>query len=84
MSGKRQVIIIHETIKEAVVHGGASLITGIALVGMGKWVESSAMEWLGAVLTILTVVARSLSINRIFTIEDARAELDRIEREGKQ
>lgn len=80
---KRHVLILRETVSESLISDGVTLAVGAVFVGLGVLLKSEAMQWLGAILTMLSVFARAIGMKRIFTIAEARAELDRIEREAR-
>lgn len=80
---KRHVLIIRETVSESLISDGVTLAVGAVFVGLGVLLKSDAMQWLGAILTMLNVFARAMGMRQVFTIAEARAELDRIEREAR-
>lgn len=60
-----------------------AILVPTVLIGMGVLLDSSAMQWMGFVVTILTALGIALGKMRIegMTIEEARKRLDEIERE---
>lgn len=80
---KRHVLLIRETVSESLISDGVTFAVGAIFVVLGMLMASEAMQWLGAFLTILNVFVRAHGVRRIFTIAEARAELDRIEREAR-
>jgi hypothetical protein len=51
------VIIIRETVAESVTMDAGTFLMALALIGIGALLDSTAMEWTGATIFWLTVVA---------------------------
>ena len=78
---ERQIIIIKENARESWLRDTSSVVSFVALIGIGVVLDSSAMQWVGAVIGFFVILERS---NRLFksnryTIEEARKRLDEIE-----
>lgn len=79
---EREIIILHETVAQSWFRDASTVAGFVALIGIGVYLESAALQWVGALLGFLTIInrmARLLKDNR-FTIAQARARLDEIER----
>lgn len=84
MKKPTEVIIIHERAGTSWRRDMSSVVAFVALIGIGVLLESSAMQWIGAVfgfVTILANVRRILNDNRM-TTDQARKRLDEIDREA--
>jgi hypothetical protein len=78
----RQIMIIKESARESWLRDTSSVVSFIALIGIGIVLDSSAMQWVGAILGFIVILERSnrLFKSNRFTIEEARKRLDEIER----
>lgn len=81
MSKPNEVIIIHETVIQSWVHDASSAVMFVALIGIGVYLQSGAMQWAGAILGFLTISGQaSTYINKNkMTVAQARKRLDEIE-----
>lgn len=79
MTTNTQIIIIKESAWESVVSDAGSFVTAIAMVGVGWAVDSAAMQWLGAVLFLISMLAQGSKKWTRMSIADARKRLDDIE-----
>ena len=81
MSKSNEVIILHETALQSWARGASSVVMFIALIGIGVYLDSSAMQWVGAILGFLVIIGKTISHqNRSkMTVEQARKRLDEIE-----
>lgn len=75
------VILIHETILQSLARDAGTFATIAGLVAIGIVVESTALQWIGAIMGFLTVIARSSgAVQRSrMTVAQARTKLDEIE-----
>lgn len=78
----RQIMIIKESARESWLRDTSSVVSFVALIGIGIVLDSSAMQWVGAILGFIVILDRAnrLFKNNRFTIEEARKRLDEIER----
>ena len=79
---KPTVIILKDTLARSIVKTVAVFVMLWATIGFGVWVQSSAMQWAGFILSALVImglVQRLHNDNRL-TIAQARAKLDEIEK----
>ena len=74
-------IIIHETVWQSYARDAGSFVTIAALIGLGVFLESSAMQWVGAIVAMLALTARAIEQRNVcrMTIPEARKKLDEIE-----
>lgn len=77
----REILIIHETIAHSWAVDASTFAMFVALIGTGWLLGSSAMEWVGAFMGFVAILARSSGRKKefTFTIDEARKELDRLE-----
>jgi hypothetical protein len=78
MTKKTEVIVIHETVLQSWLIDASTFALFICLIGVGIFLDSNAMQWVGAVIGFLTMVGRFSRLNRL-TIEQARARLNELE-----
>lgn len=83
MNTKPEVILLWETPLQSWKSDMSSVVGFILLIGIGVYLESSAMQWVGAILGFVTMIAQSARLNKDerLTIEQARKRLDEIEAE---
>jgi hypothetical protein len=77
----REVIIITESVRQSWLRDASSVAAFVALIGIGIVLDSTAMQWVGAIIGFLLItqrMSRLVKDNR-FTIEEARKRLDEIE-----
>lgn len=80
MSGRAKVIIIRETAWKSWLSDASTFGLFCALIGVGWLLDSSAMQWAGAIVAFLSIIGRSLRDYPKLTISEARIELDRLEK----
>lgn len=73
MSASR-IIVIRERFAESASKDVVSIGLLLAVVGIGIWLNSQALQWVGAVLWIISVLARVLGRTNL-TIPEAQAQL---------
>jgi len=77
-----EVIIIRESIWRSLCRDIGTLILFAALIGLGRILGSTVMEWVGALVAMFAITSmalRPMMRNRL-TVSEARARLDEIER----
>lgn len=81
MTKQPEIMVLYETTLQSWARDSSSVAGFVALIGIGVWLDSSAMQWVGAILGFITIIGRTISLgNRNkFTIEQARKRLDEIE-----
>ena len=77
MSKATDVIILRETIFQSVASDAATFATFAAMIGLGVYLESTAMQWTGAVVFFVSALSRTKA--KRLTIAEARAHLDDLE-----
>lgn len=75
------IVIAHETLLQSVMSDCMSFATIMGVIGVGWALNSSAMQWVGAIMVFIAFCAKSSSVNKRLTIEEARTKLDKIEAE---
>jgi hypothetical protein len=83
MDDKKTVIIIRETWPQSWMRDASSVVGFVALIGIGVYLESSAMQWVGAILGFSTLFSglSDLESKNTLTTEEARRRLDEIDTE---
>jgi hypothetical protein len=78
---KIQIILVHERVLQSWLRDLGTFAMFVALIGLGVLVESTAMQWTGAIIGFIAILARASS-HRVLrlSIPEARARLDEIER----
>ena len=81
MSKSPEVIVIHESVLASYLKDIGSIVSLLAAVGLGIWLDSAALQWVAGLLWIvmvLTASVKSMNGNRM-TVSDARKKIDEIE-----
>ena len=73
------VIILKEPLMESIASDLVTLATFAAMIGMGVYLQSPAMQWTGAVVFFLGITGMAARRRQKLTIAQARAKLDEIE-----
>lgn len=73
--------IIHESVAESWLKDAGTLAMFLGLIGIGWLIDSSAMQWSGAIIGFIFIIATAKMENKVHyhSIDAARAEFDRIE-----
>ncbi|KPQ06165.1 MAG: hypothetical protein HLUCCA12_11995 [Rhodobacteraceae bacterium HLUCCA12] len=85
---KTKVIFLRETLRESIASDLFTFLTMGGLVGLGIMAGSAALQWFGGLLALLAIVCRVMALagtrNPRMSLEEARAEIDRLiaDREG--
>lgn len=81
MSNSPTLILIRESAKESWLRDMSTLATFLSLIGIGVFLDSGAMQWIGAVIGFLSIGGRASGVRKqaTMTIEQARAKLDEME-----
>ena len=85
MKQKPEIIIVHERVLESWLRDAGTLATFCALIGIGVYLESSAMQWVGALIGFTIVflkASRHMGENR-YNFDEARKKINQIEAEYK-
>lgn len=78
MVTKPEVIIVHETTLQSYLVDSSTFVMFAALIGLGVYLDSSAMQWIGAIIGFFTIAAKSNRHNRM-TFDQARKRIDELE-----
>ncbi|CAN7320293.1 hypothetical protein LJR009_001632 [Bosea sp. LjRoot9] len=73
------IIMVHETTLQSWARDAGTFVLFVALIGIGIVANSSAMQWIGAIMAFITTMVRSSGKVERLTVEQARAKLDAIE-----
>lgn len=79
-----EIIVVHETMAKGIVRDATSFATVFAMCGVGIFLESAAMQWVGGILALLVIFSQASRVsgkNNRMTIAQARARLDELEAE---
>lgn len=75
---KTEVIILHETVLQSYLIDSSTFLLFLSLIGVGVYLDSTVLQFIGGLMGIVTISARSIRQNRM-TIEQARKRLDELE-----
>ena len=81
MAEKTTIIIVHETLLQSWGRDLGTFALFMSLIGLGWLIDSSAMQWVGAVIAFITVIQRASGKVQKLSVADAREKLDALERE---
>ena len=76
-------IYLHESMLESILKDVFTFGCTIAMSAFGQWLNNTALEWVGSWLVFLFVAGWFTRYKKCRTIPEARAELDRIEKQGR-
>lgn len=74
-----QIIVVHETIAQSWARDASSFALFTGLIGVGTLLESSAMQWVGAIIGFGVIAVRASGLAPRMTIDQARHKLNEIE-----
>lgn len=77
-----EIIVIHETVTKSIIRDATSFATGLAMCGVGIFLDSGALQWIGGILALLLIFSQAARVsgkNNRMTIAQARAWLDELE-----
>lgn len=82
MDNPPKLFVVHRTPLEALASNLSSFAVFASLIGLGVYLESAAMQWLGAIVALIVVARVGIEYRskNMFSIEGARKRLDEIER----
>ena len=78
---KVKVIVLYETVLQSWLRDAGTFVMVLALIGVGVWLESSPMQWVGAIMFFIALVVRAVKVGEYMTVEEAREHLDELEKE---
>ena len=76
---KPEIIILHETVLQSWLIDASTLAMFVALIGIGVFLDSSAMQWLGAIIGFLALTSRANSSKKRMSFDEARKRIDELE-----
>ena len=79
MATKPEVIIVYKSIAGVVVSNATTFAVIAGMIGLGWLIDSSAAQWIGAILGFLVIGVRAAKLGTRCTIAEARKRLDEIE-----
>ncbi|RUM99152.1 hypothetical protein EET67_04960 [Pseudaminobacter arsenicus] len=72
------MIIVHETVLQSYLVDTSTFILFLALIGIGVYLDSTAMQWIGAFVGFFTIAGRA-NRKRRMSIDEAHKRLDELE-----
>lgn len=80
-----EVIVLKESLAQSIARDAVTFVTCAGLVGLGWWIGSDAMQWIGGVMFVFSLAVRMAGVvqKNKFTIAEARKRLDEIEATSK-
>lgn len=75
----QSIILIKETAIQSWLRDASTFALFAGLIGLGWLIDSSAMQWMGAVVAFITACARPHFAKYTYTIPEARKRLDELE-----
>lgn len=83
MTEKTKVIVIRETWQESIINDTYTYLIAIGMMLPGYLLDIAALQWIGAVMFIITLLSMSINSKTKMTIAEAREYLDKLEEEAK-
>ena len=83
MTKNTEIVLVYESLWDSLVTSFFTYGGLVVVIGLGVYLESSAMQWAGFIFVALGIWGRAaavLSKNRCTSIAQARQRLDEIER----
>lgn len=79
MTERVVIIILRETALQSLVADAGTVGSFLSLIGIGLWLDSAALQWVGAILGFVFIIIRARGRNKRRTIAEARSYLDELE-----
>ena len=81
MSKPAEIIVIHESVSASYLKDLGTALSLLAVVGIGIWLDSDPLQWVGALMWIVAMLAAAIKRNNSnrMTVTDARKRIDEIE-----
>lgn len=76
---KTEIIVIHESIAQSWARDLSTLALFSGMIGIGIALDSSAMQWVGAIIAFGAMWARVSGASRKMSTAEARNRLDEID-----
>lgn len=74
-----EIIILRETVLQSWASDAGTFALFGALIGIGWLMDSTAMQWVGAIVGFIAILSKSLTRSKRRTIAQARQRLDELE-----
>ncbi|MCO5072082.1 MAG: hypothetical protein M9944_12830 [Rhizobiaceae bacterium] len=86
MTDKIEVVIVNESLATSLAKDAGTLVVLVSMAGIGVLLESTALQWVGAILGFIWLLSRATSAfsKSRMTIAQARKRLDEIEAASKE
>ena len=84
MTDKKTVIVLRETLAQSVWSDTVTVSTGFIFMLPGYFLESAAMQWVGALIFFLSVLGRATGKANRMTPDEAIAHIQAIKAEGQK
>lgn len=75
---KPEVIIVHETTLQSWMRDASTFALFVALISIGILLDSTALQWVGAIVGFVAITARG-TVGKRLSLEAARERLDDLE-----
>lgn len=78
---QEHVVIIHETVVKSWLRDLSTFALFSAMIGVGWFLDSGAMQWMGAIIAFITILTRATGLHKKNrkNIAEARLFLDDLE-----
>ncbi len=80
MTKETHILILKESLIQSLFSDLGSFFTFAAMVGLGVYLTSPAMQWVGAIAFLMVMIGRASKAGKRFTIQEARTYLDELEK----
>lgn len=74
---KPEVIIVHETTLQSWMRDASTFALFVALISIGIFLDSTALQWVGAIVGFVAITARG-TVGKRLSLEAARSRLDEL------
>jgi len=80
-SPPKKIILIRETSLQSWLHDASTFVLVVALVGIGIYLESTPLQWIGAIMAFITISVRAAGLKEknSFTVDEARVRLEELD-----
>ncbi len=79
MKTEPEILVIHETVAKSRLRDLGTFVWVSAIIGLGVVLDSSAMQWFGAIVAFIILLNRARGAVRRVDVAGARKLLDEIE-----
>ena len=64
MTDKTEMIFLHESVRESLVSDIGTFATLASIIGLGVYLESSAMQWAGFIMVSMGIIGRAARMHK--------------------